>query len=272
MNQKNINSCNMLKKRLIPILLLREGMLVKSIQFNQYRPVGNPLVAIDYFNTWEVDEVVFLDISPEKPYQQGRRDINLENFKKLADYTMYISKKCFVPLTVGGGIRTIEDIRILLHAGADKVSLNTQALKNPDFITEAARTFGRQCIVISIDVKKNEKGNYIIFNRSMSFKKNIDPVIWAKEAVKHGAGEILLQSVDKDGTLSGYDIKLIKKISDEVDAPVIACSGVGEWKHLVEGILEGHASAVAAANIFHYTEQSTKHAKQTMKQAGIDLR
>lgn len=261
----------MLKKRLIPILLMREGILVKSIQFHQYRPVGNPLVAIDYFNEWEVDEIVFLDITPGIPYQPGRKDINLQNFQKLADYTAYISKKCFVPLTVGGGIRTIEDIRTLLHAGADKVSINTMAVKQPEFISEATKIFGRQCIVVSIDTKKT-KTAYEVYTSYGKEPTGLHPVMWSKEIVKKGAGEILLQSMDKDGTLSGYDLELIKMISDNTDVPVIAASGVGEWQHLVDGIKVGHASAVAAANIFHYTEHSTRHAKEYMRKMGIDLR
>lgn len=250
---------------------MREGVLVKSIQFQKYRPVGNPLVAIDYFNAWEVDEIVFLDISPGKEYQPGRRDINLENFQKLADYTTYISKKCFVPLTVGGGIRTVEDIRTLLHAGADKVSINTVAVKNPNFISEAAKIFGRQCIVVSIDIKKT-KTDYEVYTSYGKEPTGLHPVEWSKEVVTKGAGEILLQSMDKDGTLAGYDLELIKMVSENADVPVIAAGGVGEWQHLVDGIKIGHASAVAAANIFHYTEHSTRHAKVYMRKMDIDLR
>lgn len=253
------------------MLLLREGMLVKSIKFSKYRPVGNPLVAIEYFNAWEVDEIVFLDITPGKPYQKGRLDINLQNFQKLTDYTKYISKKCFVPLTVGGGVRTIEDIRILLHSGADKVSINTQAIANPQFISQAAKIFGRQCIVVSIDVKKI--GNkYEVYTNYGKQPTGMNPVNWAKEAVKRGAGEILLQSIDKDGTLSGYDLTLIRSVADKIDVPIIACSGVGEWQDLVDGIKEGHADAVAAANIFHYTEHSTRHAKEYIRKSGIEVR
>ena len=261
----------MLKKRLIPVLLLREGMLVKSIEFKQYRPVGNPRVAIDYFNTWEVDEIIFIDISQGKEYQKGRLDINLANFNKLSEYTEYISKKCFVPLTVGGGIRSIPDIRKLLSAGADKISINTIALDNPDFIKESAKTFGRQCIVVSIDAKKHTDGDYEVFKGGHIATRK-DPFTWAQEAVKLGAGEIFIQSLDQDGTLTGYDLELIKKMTNAVDVPVIACSGVGEWHHLVDGITIGNAQAVAAANIFHYTEHSTRHAKSFMAEHGIDLR
>lgn len=261
----------MLKKRLIPVLLLREGMLVKSIEFKQYRPVGNPRVAIDYFNTWEVDEIIFIDISQGKQYQQGRLDINLSNFQKLSEYTEYISKKCFVPLTVGGGIRSIEDIRRLLAAGADKVSINTIALDNPNFIKESSKTFGRQCIVVSIDAKKITKGEYEVF-KGGHIPTGKDPFAWAKEAVQLGAGEIFIQSINQDGSLEGYDLNLIKEMTNAVDVPVIACSGVGDWQHLVDGIVQGNAQAVAAANIFHYTEHSTRHAKDYMKKKSIDLR
>ncbi len=261
----------MLKKRLIPILLLREGMLVKSIEFKTFRPVGNPKIAIEYFNAWEVDEIVFLDITPEMKYIRGRQDINLENFSKLIEYTEYISTRCFVPLTVGGGINTIADIRKYLHAGADKISINSQAVKKPEFITEAAKIFGRQCIVVSIDVKKiNDK--YEVITSYGQVATGLDPIYWAKEVANRGAGEILLQSMDKDGTLSGYDLNLIRNIADNVDIPVIAAGGVGEWQHLFDGIVNGHASAVAAANIFHFTEQSTRHAKEYMRLKGIDVR
>lgn len=262
----------MVKKRLIPVLLLREGMLVKSIAFKDYRPVGNPLVAIDYFNTWEVDEIVFLDILPGKEYMIARKDINLKNFDKLVDYTSYISQKCFVPLTVGGGIGTVDDIRSLLKAGADKVSINTHAVKHPEFITEAARTFGRQCIVVSIDGKKKADGTYEAYTNCGKEVTGMTPAAWAKEAAKRGAGEVLLQSMDKDGTLSGYDIELIKSVTSSVDIPVIVCGGVGNWDHLVEGVTKGHADAVAAANIFHYTEHSTRHAKEFMRKSGLDVR
>lgn len=261
----------MLKKRLIPILLLREGMLVKSIQFKQYRPVGNPKVAIDYFNTWEVDEIIFLDISPGKEYQQGRKDINLQNFQKLSEYTQYISEKCFVPLTVGGGINSIDHIRTLLQSGADKISINTITHTDPSFISKAAKIFGRQCVVVSMDVKKNAH-SYEVFTNGGKEPTGKDPLTWAKEAVERGAGEILIQSIDKDGTLAGYDLELIQHVSDNISAPVIACSGVGKWEDLAAGITVGHASAVAAANIFHYTEHSTRHAKQFLRSQGIEVR
>ena len=254
------------------MLLLREGMLVKSIEFKHYRPVGNPLVAIDYFNAWEVDEIVFLDILPGKEYMVARKDINLKNFDRLVDYTTYISQKCFVPLTVGGGIRTIEDIRSLLKAGADKVSINTQAVKHPEFITQAAKVFGRQCIVVSIDARKKADGSYEVFTSYGKEATGMTPAQWAKDVAYRGAGEILLQSMDKDGTLSGYDIDLIQSVTSNVDIPVIVCGGVGEWNHLVEGVTKGGADAVAAANIFHYTEHSTRHAKNFMRTHSIDVR
>lgn len=262
----------MLKKRLIPVLLLREGMLVKSIEFKQYRPVGNPRIAIDYFNTWEVDEIIFIDISPDQEYQIGRRDINLANFQRLSEYTEYISKKCFVPLTVGGGIHSLEQIAELLLSGADKISINTHAIENSAFIQKASKKFGRQCIVVSIDAKRKNNGEYEVFSHCGKFATGIDPFTWAKRVADLGAGEIFIQSMDRDGTLSGYDIKLIRKLADSVSIPVIACGGVGDWSHLVEGIKDGHAEAVSAANIFHYTEHSTKHAKNYLKKSGIDMR
>ncbi len=260
------------KIRLIPILLLREGTLVKSYEFKRFLPTGNPLTAIQFFNTWAVDEIVFLDITPDRPYTTMRLDNNLKEFKSLPDYTAYISKHCFVPLTVGGGVKTLADMHVLFSAGADKVALNTILYHNPRVVSEAAAAFGSQALVASIDVKINPQGKYEVvtaYGKEFTAK---DPVVWAKEVEKLGVGEILLNSIDRDGTMSGYDLGLIRQVADKVSIPVIACGGVGKWQHLVDGVTKGHATAVAAANIFHFTEQSTKKAKDYMFKKGLNVR
>lgn len=261
----------MVKVRLIPCLLLREGILVKSYQFSRFLPVGNPLTAIQFFNSWAVDEIIFLDITPQKKFRPGRLDNNLKEFKSLADYTRYISRYCFVPLTVGGGVSRIDDMQRLFKAGADKISLNTVVHHQPKLLTEAAERFGRQAMVVSIDVKRRGSKYEVVTNYGKEASGK-NPVDWAKRVESLGAGEILLTSMDRDGMMTGYDLKLTRSVADAVKIPVIVCGGVGSWQHLVEGAIQGHASAVAAGNIFHFSEQSTKKAKDYMRKAGINVR
>ncbi len=251
----------MLKKRLIPCLILRDNILVQSIGFNRYLPIGKPEIAIEFFMNWDVDEIILLDINATK---QNRKP----NLKMIE----FISKNCFLPLTVGGGINTIEDVRNVLKAGADKVSINTAAFSNPELIVESSKAFGRQAIVVSIDVKKNSSGDYEVFLGSGKKSTGFEPVEYAKKMESLGAGEILLNSIDKDGMKSGYDLSILKKVSDSVNIPVIACGGVGKMEHFVEGIQQGHASAVSAANIFQHIEQSTIVAKAILKKYGVDVR
>lgn len=263
----------MLKKRLIPCLLLQNGQLVKSIGFKQYQIIGNPKIAIQFFNAWAVDEIIFLDISQTSDYTTLlRADYNFKIFNTLEAIVKESGKICFVPLTVGGGIRTLEQMSGLFKSGADKVSINTAAVRQPAFISAAAKKFGRQAVVVSIDVKINDEGNYEVFVDHGLCPTGLSPAAWAKRAQALGAGEILLNSIDRDGSLNGYDIELIKLVVAAVDIPVIACGGVGKWQDLVDGINIGGVSAVAAANIFHFTEQSTRHAKKYMANAGIDVR
>jgi cyclase len=251
----------MLKKRLIPCMLLQNGFLVQSIKFQKYLIVGKPKFTIERFINWDVDEIIFLDISATKE----NRGPDLEIIAETA-------KGCFVPLTVGGGIHTLKDIRNVLKAGADKVSINTEAIKRPKFITESSEVFGSQCIVISIDVKINDDGEYEVFIDSGKEPTGLEPIEWAKEVEELGGGEIFLTSIDRDGTKEGYDIDLIKSVSNSVDIPVIACGGVGKMQDFADGILKGNASAVSAANIFQHSEHSTLRAKAAMKLAGIDVR
>ncbi len=263
----------MLKKRLIPCLLLQNGQLVKSIGFKEYQILGNPKIAIKFFNAWSVDEIIFLDISLSNNYTTLlRRDYNFKTLETIADIVRESAKICFVPLTVGGGIRSLGQMETLFKNGADKVVINTEAVRRPEFITEGAKRYGNQAIVVSIDVKKNSKGEYEVFTEHGKRPTLLHPVAWAKQAESLGAGEIFLTSIEHDGMLGGYDLELTRMVSDAVGIPTIACGGVGKWQDLVDGITVGGASAVAAANIFHFTEQSTKHAKRFMSDAGLDVR
>ncbi|MCM8811723.1 MAG: imidazole glycerol phosphate synthase cyclase subunit [Candidatus Omnitrophica bacterium] len=250
----------MLKKRLIPVLILRDGQVVQSIQFRHTNVIHwNPVTAVDFFNKWAVDEILLLDVSR-----------TTENRQKFYDAVHTLSAKCFVPLTVGGWVTSTEEIRKLLRLGADKVSVNTQAVRHPEFISEAAQIFGSQCIVVSIDVKKIDGARRVVIDRGREITE-LAPVEWAREAEKRGAGEIFLTSIDHDGTRSGYDLELMRQVSHAVSIPVIAFGGAFAWEHLAEGILAG-AEACAAANVFHFTEHSTKKAKEHLRKAGIEVR
>lgn len=262
----------MVKVRLIPVMLLRQGMLVKSYQFKRWLPVGNPLNSIKFFNQWDVDEIVFLDITPGKSAKVGRLDDNYQRFDRLADYTQYISRHCFVPLTVGGGIKNLKDMEVLFKAGADKVSVNTLIHENPQVLRQAAERFGKQALVASIDVRQRNDTKYEVVTGYGKELTESDPVSWAKKVESLGAGEILLNSIDRDGMMNGYDLRLLRQVADAVPIPVIAVGGVGQWEHLVEGVKQGHAAAVAAANIFHFSEMSTIHAKKYLGKAGLNVR
>lgn len=251
----------MLKHRLIPCLIIKDGLLVQSIQFKRYLPIGRPEVAIEFFVKWDVDEIILLDIHATRQQQKPRVDL-------IAHY----AQECFVPLTVGGGISAIDDIRAVIRAGADKVSINAAALHTPEFITAAANEFGCQCVVVSMDVKRHPEGRYEVYADSGREPTGKDPVAWAKTVEQLGAGEIFLNAIDRDGTKRGYDVELIAQVSAAVGIPVIACGGVGKAEHFVDGIVAGKAQAVAAANIFQYTEHSTIVAKSYLKRAGLDVR
>jgi cyclase len=251
----------MLKKRLIPSLLVRDGRIVQSVQFRHTNVIGNVITAVDFFNGWAVDEILILDVSRE---HTGR-----DEFLDIVDE---LSERCFVPLTVGGWITSIQDIETLLERGADKVTVNTHAFRNPAFITEAAKVFGSQCIVVSIDVRRDESGAPIVWIDRGRQSTGTSAVEWAKRAIDAGAGEILLTSIDRDGMRNGYDLALMKSVSGAVSVPVIAFGGVGHWSHMVAGVTEGEAEAVSAGNIFHFTEHSTKKAKEYLRGAGVDVR
>jgi cyclase len=251
----------MLKKRLIPSLLVRDGRIVQSVRFRHTNVIGNVITAVDFFNGWAVDEILILDVSRE---HTGR-----EEFLEIIDE---LSERCFVPLCVGGWITSIDDIETLLEHGADKITLNTHAYRHPEFITEAAKVFGSQCIVLSIDVKRDEAGEPMVWIDRGRENTSVTALEWARQAEARGAGEILLTSIDNDGMRKGYDLPLMKSVSDAVRIPVIAFGGVGHWSHMAAGVKEGGVDAVSAGNIFHFTEHSTKKAKEYLRGAGVDVR
>ena len=251
----------MLKKRIIPCLDIKNGRVVKGINFADLIDAGDPAEHAKLYNDNGADEICFLDITATNQ----NRNIILETVKKTAE-------KCIIPLTVGGGVRNLEDIRNLLNSGADKVSINTAAVNNRDLITKSAEQFGAQCVVVAIDVKKNKNGKWEIFTNAGKKATNIDVMEYVKEIEKLGAGEILLTSMDRDGTKEGYDLELIKSVSEKVCIPIIASGGAGNLKHLYEGFKIGNASAVLAASIFHFGNYSIIEAKQYLETKGIPVR
>ena len=251
----------MLKKRIIPCLDVKDGRVVKGINFVNLKDAGDPVEQAKIYDKGGADEICFLDITASS-----------ENRKILLDKVSETAKSCFVPLTVGGGVSQIDDIINLLLAGADKVSINTAAVKNHNFIKEASIRFGSQCIVIAIDVKKVSNQKWEVFTHGGRQATGIDVIDYAKIVEKNGAGEILLTSMDRDGTKSGYDIELVSVVADLVSIPVIASGGVGTLEHLYEGFSKGHASAVLAASIFHYGEYSIKQTKEYLLNKGVKIR
>ncbi len=251
----------MLKVRLIPTLLLKDGRMIKTKQFGEFRDVGNPRTVAKVYDAQHADELIFLDITATQ-----------ENRHFLFDIITAVAEECFMPLTVGGGIRTIEQARDVLASGADKVSINTAAVERPEFVTELAKKFGVSTVVVSIDFKKNAAGKNEVFTHRGTHQTGLDPVTWAKKAEELGAGEILLTSVDREGTMTGYDLETIKSVTSAVSIPVTASGGVGTIQDLVDGIVIGGASAVSAASIFHFTDQSIFKAHSHMKQKGLSVR
>lgn len=251
----------MLKARVIPCLDVKDGRVVKGVRFVDLRDAGDPVEAAKAYDAAGADELCFLDITAS----HEDRGILLDVVGRTAD-------ECFMPLTVGGGVRTLEDIRALLLAGADKVSINTAAVARRDFVKEAAEKFGVQLVVVAIDAKKTGPGRWEVFTHGGRRATGLDARDYAKEVVSLGAGEILLTSMDRDGTREGYDIELTRMIADAVSVPVIASGGVGNLDHLVAGVREGHASAVLAASIFHFGEATIGEAKERMARAGIPMR
>lgn len=261
----------MLKIRLIPVVLMRNGRVVQSKGFSRYQALGNASTVVWRLSNWSADELIYLDISREPGYDLGRDDLNFANRHAFEEILADVAGKCFMPLTVGGGIRELAHVHDRLKAGADKVSINTQAVRRPDFIGEAAREFGSQCVVVSIDAKLNEKGAHEVFIDGGRTGTGRSPADWAREAQERGAGEILLNSIDRDGSAKGYDLEAVRAVAGAIRIPLIAMGGVGDWSHLEEGAKAG-ASAVAAANIFQYTENSVHLAKKALYERGINVR
>jgi cyclase len=255
----------MFKVRVIPCLDVKDGRVVKGVNFVDLRDAGDPVEAAVAYDAAGADELTFLDITATH-----------ENRGIIFDVVRRTAEVCFMPLTVGGGVRTVEDIRKLLTSGADKVSINSAAVARREFVKEAAEKFGDQCIVVAIDAKKvsknGEADRWEIFTHGGRNPTGLDAVTYAKEVVSFGAGEILLTSMDRDGTRTGFDIALTRAIADSVPVPVVASGGVGNLDHLVEGIRDGHATAVLAASIFHFGEHSVREAKEYMARAGLPMR
>ena len=251
----------MLKVRVIPCLDVKDGRVVKGVNFVDLRDAGDPVEQAKVYDREGADELCFLDITASS----DNRDIILDVVSRTAE-------ACFMPLTVGGGVRTLDDIRRLLLAGADKVSINTAAVKTPEFVREAAKKFGSQCIVVAIDAKATGPGAWEVFTHGGRNPTGLDAVEWATRMESYGAGEILLTSMDRDGTKAGFDNELTRAIADTVSIPVIASGGVGTLDHMVDGVREGHASAVLAASIFHFGEHSIAETKAHMAAAGVAVR
>ena len=251
----------MLAKRIIPCLDVDNGRVVKGVQFLDIRDAGDPVEVARRYNEQGADEITFLDITAT----HHGRDTTYRTVERMAE-------SVFVPLTVGGGVRKVEDIRLLLNAGADKVSINSAAVFTPEFVQEASQRFGAQCIVVAIDAKKTGENKWEIFTHGGRKPTGIDAVAWASKMAELGAGELLVTSMDGDGTKKGYDLALMKQITSRVNVPVVASGGVGNLQHLAEGILEGGVDAVLAASIFHFGEYTVQEAKEYMAAQGIAMR
>ena len=251
----------MLKVRIIPCLDVKDGRVVKGVQFVGLRVAGAPVEQARVYDAAGADELTFLDITASH-----------ENRDTILDVVARTAEQCFMPLTVGGGVRTIEDIRRLLLAGADKVAINSAAVTRPEFVREAAKKYGDQCIVVSIDARKTGPAKWEVFTHGGRKGTGLDAVDWARRMTDHGSGEILITSMDHDGTKSGFDLELTRAVSDAVAVPVVASGGVGTLDHLVDGVTKGGASAVLAASIFHFGEFTVAEAKDHLARAGVPVR
>ena len=251
----------MLAKRIIPCLDVKSGRVVKGVNFVELRDAGDPVEIARRYDEQGADEITFLDITASS----DDRDIMLHVVEQVAE-------QVFIPLTVGGGVRVVEDVRRLLNAGADKVSMNTAAVNNPQLVFDASSKVGSQCIVVAIDAKQTAPGKWEVFTHGGRTNTGLDAIEWARKVAALGAGEILLTSMDRDGTKSGFDLALTRAVSDAVRIPVIASGGVGTLEHLAEGVSEGRADAVLAASIFHFEQHTVREAKELIRARGIEVR
>lgn len=247
----------MLRRRLVTTLTLNDGVLFRTRNF-----VPDYRYTLNFVDAWGVDEVVALDVT--RP-GQGERAHFFRAVEELA-------RTCFVPLAAGGGVLSVEEVRALLRLGADKVVVNTAAVERPEFLAEVAEAFGAQCMVLAIDARRDERGSYEVMTHQGTRPTGLDPVAWAREGERRGAGEVLLTSIERDGTLEGYDNALNRRVSDAVGIPVLVCGGAGQWQHFVDGFVEGGASAVCTTNIYHFTEASVRSAKRHLERAGVPVR
>jgi cyclase len=249
------------KIRVMPTLLFKDVGLVKGVCFDSWRRVGSPMQAVKVYNMREVDELVFLDVSATR---EGRPP-DFETIDELAD-------ECFMPLTVGGGVRSVDDVRRLLQVGADKIAINTAAVDTPELIGQVAQRFGSQCVTVSIDARREADGSHQVYTNAGTVATGRDPVSLAIQFESLGAGEILLTSIDRDGTMNGFDVELVKKVAEAVSIPVIASGGAGSYDDMVKVLSEAGASAIAAASIFHFTQQTPLEAKRYLKAKGFRVR
>ena len=261
----------MLKVRLIPVLLLQNGLLVRSELFKIHQVIGNPIHEVQRFNEWNVDELVYLDITQGAVYDLRREDHKVKGLTDPLEILDEVSKTCFMPLTWGGRIRSVDDMRQRFRRGADKITLNTSAVQSPELITEGAKLFGSQAMVVSIDVLRHPDGRPEVFIEGGRTATGLRPEALARKVEELGAGEILLQSIDRDGTGRGYDLELIQAVAAATRIPVIACSGVGRYEDYANAVRAG-ASAVAAANIWHFKELSDRGGKRALAKAGVAVR
>lgn len=263
----------MTRPRIIPVLLLKHGLIVRSQLFKVHQVIGNPMSTVERFSNWNVDELVILDISTDDFHDLRRDDLQQRYTGTTAlDVLREVAKVCFMPLAFGGRVRSLEDIALRLSAGADKVVINTRAVEDPDFVSTAARRFGSQCVVVSIDARRCPDGGYEVFSHAGRTATGLAPADWARQVQRLGAGEILLNSIDRDGSSQGYDLDLVRSVTAAVSIPVIACGGVGQYDHFPAAVAEAGASAAAAANIFHFFELSYPEAKKACIDAGLPVR
>ena len=261
----------MLKKRLIPVLLLQNGLLVRSELFRIHQIIGDPIHEVQRFNEWNVDELIYLDISRGDDVSTRRDDHKVAGLGGPLGILDAVSKACFMPLTWGGRIKTVEDMRERISRGADKITITSEAVRNPQLITDGAKIFGSQAMVVSIDVWRHEDGRNEVFTDGGRTATGLQPIEWARRCEEAGAGEILVQAIQRDGTATGYDLDLIHELSHAITIPLIACSGVGRFEDYAKGI-EAGASAVAAANLWHFKELADRQGKRALAKAGVNVR